>query len=52
MKNNFLFYPDPDSIPFFISVFTAHSLAAAYSINFCRERVGNFHVRCVAIHAD
>lgn len=42
----------PDSIPFFISVFSTQSPAAAYAINFCRECMGDFHVRGVAIHTD
>ena len=52
MKNNFLFYPDPDSVTLFVSVFPTHSPAAAYAINFCRERMGNFHLCRIAFYTD
>ena len=42
----------PDSIPFFISIFSTQSPAAAYAINFCSERVDDFHLCHVAVYID
>ncbi len=47
-----LLHSYPDSISFFVSIFSTQSPAAAYAINFCRECMGNFHVSRVAIHSD
>ncbi len=33
------------------SIIAIHSPAATYSINFCRERVGDFHLCCVTKQA-
>ena len=51
-KMDFSFYSHPDSASFFVSIIAIHSPVATDSINFCCERMGNFHVSRVAIHAD